>query len=197
MRIVTNYLMAGLLFISLSWSAANATATMTTDSVTVGGYHFATTHQHADLTFTLVGKSHLVYAAFIDVLAGALYLPPGTAPNAVLEPVAKRLEFAYMREFTAEELAKATWRFIRNNNTPEQWQALQSDIDRFNALYQNIKVGDRYVLTYLPGQGTSLSLNGKTLGEVQGASFASVLFSVWFGAKPFSEVLKQQLMGES
>jgi len=39
-----------------------------------------------------------------------------------------------------------------------------------------------------------LALNGRALGSVEGADFASALFSIWLGKHPFDASLKQQLL---
>ena len=65
----------------------------------------------------------------------------------------------------------------------------------FNAFYEDVKPGDRYALTYLPGLGTELALNGKRLGVIEGADFGAALFSIWFGDQPFDAALKGQLLG--
>ena len=46
------------------------------------------------------------------------------------------------------------------------FQRLKPKIDEFNALYRDVKTGDRYALTYVPGKGTTLLWNGQPLGTV-------------------------------
>ena len=59
---------------------------------------------------------------------------------------------------------------------------LQSRIDNLAALYRDVKPGDRYALTYIPDEGTTLSLNGETLGSIPGDDFARAVFAIWLGA---------------
>jgi hypothetical protein len=56
-----------------------------------------------------------------------------------------------------------------------------------------VKPGDRYALTYVPGVGTELALNGTTLGTVEGADFAAAVFAIWLGPQAIDESLKTQL----
>ena len=56
--------------------------------------------------------------------------------------------------------------------------------------------GDRYSLTYIPGKGTTLSLNGVPKGTVDGADFAAALFSIWLGPNPIDSNFKQALLGK-
>jgi len=38
-------------------------------------------------------------------------------------------------------------------------------------------------------------LNGKTKGIIEGAEFASALFSMWLGESPMNKPFKEQLLG--
>jgi hypothetical protein len=64
-----------------------------------------------------------------------------------------------------------------------------------HALYRDVKPGDRCSLTYLPGVGTWLTLNGQILGTVAGAEFAAAYFAIWFGQQPMDASLKRKLLG--
>ena len=86
-------------------------------------------------------------------------------------------------------------RLIEANQSPETVAAIQPRIEKINALYDDVKPGDRYLLTYIPGTGTALSLNGEAKGTVKGADFAAALFSMWLGSKPIDKKLKKQLLG--
>jgi len=81
------------------------------------------------------------------------------------------------------------------DNVPaETLQALRSRIERLHALYENVKPGDRYSLTYIPGRGTELALNGDSKGTIEGADFATAYFAIWLGPKPLHAALKSQLL---
>jgi hypothetical protein len=59
-----------------------------------------------------------------------------------------------------------------------------------------MKSGERAVITYLPGVGTRLELNGKDVGVIPGKDFAEALFAVWLGAKPADAGLKAGMLGQ-
>ena len=61
-------------------------------------------------------------------------------------------------------------------------------------MYEDVKPGDRYSLTYIPGKGTELALNGEPKGIVEGSEFAAALFSIWLGKKPIDESFKKQIL---
>lgn len=67
-------------------------------------------------------------------------------------------------------------------------------IDKHNALYRDVQPKDRYSLTYLPGKGTELALNGEPLGTIEGADFARALYAMWLGDKPMNASFKRQLL---
>jgi hypothetical protein len=61
-------------------------------------------------------------------------------------------------------------------------------------MYEDIEPGDRYALTYVPGVGTELSRNGRSLGVIEGADFSSALFSIWLGERALDDSLRRQLL---
>jgi hypothetical protein len=62
-------------------------------------------------------------------------------------------------------------------------------------LYVDVQPGDRYSLTYIPGRGTELALNGEPRGVIEGAEFAAALFSIWIGREPIDKSFKNQILG--
>jgi hypothetical protein len=50
-------------------------------------------------------------------------------------------------------------------------------------------------LTYLPGIGTELALNGRPMGVIEGADFAAAIFSLWLGENPYDRQFKSALLG--
>ena len=60
--------------------------------------------------------------------------------------------------------------------------------------YRDVQPGDRYSLTYIPGRGTELALNGQPIGMIKGADFAAVIYAMWLGDKPMNKSFKRQLM---
>ena len=84
---------------------------------------------------------------------------------------------------------------IAKNVDPGTFERLRSRIDYHNSLYENVRTGDRYSLTYAQGKGTELALNGEPKGIIEGADFAAAVFSIWLGPKPISKSFKRQVLG--
>ena len=109
----------------------------------------------------------------------------------------KRLEFRYSRKLRADQITEAAEEFLERNLSPDLIARLRPSIEALNRLYIDVGEGDRYGLTYLPGEGTSLDLNGRRLGTVEGDEFAAAYYSIWLGDKPISRDFKEALLGDT
>jgi hypothetical protein len=146
----------------------------------------------------LHGTGLLRYRVFIKGYVAALYLEESfggeATPRAVLADVPRRLEIEYFWAIRANKFAKATVEGIARSAGPATFESLRGRIDRINGLYEDVEPGDRYALTYIPGVGTELALNGQRLGVVEGADFSAALFGIWIGDEPLDESLRRQLL---
>ncbi|MGD9309031.1 MAG: chalcone isomerase family protein, partial [Desulfosarcina sp.] len=138
-----------------------------------------------DQSLELKGAGVLYYLRFIKAYVGALYVPPGTAPDGVLADTPKRLEVEYFHALNGEDFGPATYKGLSKNLGQEAIDRMRDRIEYHNSLYVDVKPGDRYSLTYLPGIGTELALNGEPKGIIEGADFAAAIFSLWLGEYPF------------
>lgn len=143
----------------------------------------------------LRGVGLLRYLGVFKAYAGAFYLEEGAPINEALADRAKRIEVEYLRSFKGEDFGPATVKMMEKNVDKATIERLRQQIDYHNSLYEDVGPGDRYALTYIPGRGTELALNGEPKGVIEGADFATALFSIWIGQKPIDESFKQQIMG--
>jgi len=199
------------------------------------------------------GKSYLAYL-FLGVCSSVLYLPPAADNTSILfenlrggkegedeathnfEVVPMALELCYHKPLRAVDFQWATTTFIGKNRVTndsngnatadedEFKKRLQVQIKKFNELYRDVKVGDRYLLQYIPYGGISLFLNGECLGTVgqiggrhesndvtdnddndgeqalelrsiyEQQQLAKTIYSIWFGEYAFSESMKNELL---
>ncbi|MCU0290688.1 MAG: chalcone isomerase family protein [Thermoanaerobaculaceae bacterium] len=135
--------------------------------------------------------------AFIKVYVGGLYLQaPKADPAAIVgADEARRMVMHFV--YKEVEGPKVTEAFREGfaNNSAASLPALQVRLDAFCALWPTMRAGDRAEMTYVPGAGTTLVINGKELGTTEGKDFADALFLVWLGAKPADSGLKEGLLG--
>ncbi|MGD8882768.1 MAG: chalcone isomerase family protein [Desulfobacterales bacterium] len=160
----------------------------------IEGVNFDDRHTTAGTSLTLRGTGLLRAMVFVKVYAGALYLPEDCPSKMALSDVPKRLEVEYFRSIAGDDFGSATNKKISENVDPQTYERLRPRIEYHNSLYQDVQPGDRYALTYIPGKGTELALNGEPKGIIEGADFAAALFSIWLGSKPISESMKKELL---
>lgn len=151
--------------------------------------------QTAETDLELKGVGLLRYLGFIKAYAGAFYLEEGIPIDDALADKAKRIEVEYFKPFKGKDFGPATVKMMEKNVSRETIERIRDQIDYHNSLYEDVEPGDRYALTYVPGKGTELALNGEPKGVVEGAEFASALFSIWIGKKPIDKSFKRQIMG--
>lgn len=131
---------------------------------------------------------------FVKVYAAALYVPDGAAAFDPAADVARRLEFSYLVGIERDGFGKAADELLAGNFPPEAIAPLRERIDRLHAAYVDVRPGDRYALSYVPGQGTELSHNGRRLALIEGADFARVYYAIWLGRAPIDHGLRDQLL---
>jgi len=143
----------------------------------------------------LKGTGRYKFMSLIKVVDGKFYLEAGAKPEEALLDNAKQLELYYHLSIKAKDFAKVTHQGIARNIPRAEYLKLAGKIDQFNKFYRDVKKGDRYTLTYIPGKGTTLALNNKELGTLEGADFASGLYSIWLGQKePMDDDFRDDLL---
>lgn len=163
----------------------------------VEGVYFTPRIVASDVPMKLNGVGLKTVWRLYKVSVAALYLGDGVKPSAVLSDVPKSLEIEYLHPISAHDFITLTQKLLRENVDQKTLDILKPRIDRFNALYRDVKLRDRYALTYTPGKGTLLELNGVELGVIEGNDFASAIFAMWFGPRPLSKSLKLELLGRA
>jgi hypothetical protein len=158
------------------------------------GVDFADQVRAGDVTMRLSCVGLLRYKLFIKAYVAALYLGDGAAGGDVLADVPKRLELSYFWSISGADFGTAGDQILAQNVDAETLSALRPRLGRINALYRDVKPGDRYSLTYVPGGGTELALNGTRLGVIDGADFAAAYFRIWLGDTPIDTRLRDQLL---
>jgi hypothetical protein len=154
------------------------------DSITIDG-----------TTLQIRGTGLFRFMRVVKAYVGALYMLEETPSERVLTDTPKRLEIEYFHAIKAEDFGSASNKVMAQNVGPEKFENLKPRLDEQNALYRDVQPGDRYALSYVPGKGTELALNGEPLGVIKGADFASALYAMWLGEKPMNKSFKRQLLG--
>lgn len=143
----------------------------------------------------LFGLGLLRYRVLFRGYVGGLYLPDGVEPAALFDDLPKALELYYYWDIEGRFFGEAADDILSRALPAERVTALRSRVDRLHALYRDVEEGDRYRLTYSPGVGTTLALNGEVLGTIPGADFAADYFGIWLGSEPLNVPFRDQMLG--
>jgi hypothetical protein len=118
----------------------------------------------------------------MKIYLGALYLATPTrdaaAAIATDEPKRMVMHFVYSRVEPAK-VREALLDGLRNNAGALLPQ-VRERVDRvLSWVDEDAREGDEVVFTYVPGEGTELTVKGRVRGVVAGADFMQALWSVW------------------
>ena len=183
--------------LALSLRAALAAALFlaaTTGAAEISGVAFSERIRAADAPLVLANVALLRWKLFFHPYAGALYVGDGVDPKRWREDVPKRLELHYFYSIPGKDFGPAGEEVLARNVPPETMKVLATELAEISRLYADVKPGDRYALTYVPGVGTELAINGKALGTVRGAAFSAAYFAIWLGADPISGAFRDSLL---
>lgn len=145
--------------------------------------------------FERVGAKTFRWMSVLKVYDISLHLGVGEPATRVFADIPKRLHLVYHRGFTAAEIVKGGDTLLARNVEAATLASLRDRLDLLNRTYRDVKPGDSYTLTYKPGVGTTLRLNGTVLITIPGADFAAAYFRIWLGEKPISASLRDTLLG--
>lgn len=160
----------------------------------IEGVEFPETYAAGDTALRLQCVGLLRYKVLFKGYVAGLYLSEGADAERALADVPKRLELSYFWSIDGDDFGPAGESVLADNFDRETLDSLRPRLEEIGRLYEDIQPGDRYALTYIPGVGTELSLNGKRKGIVEGADFAAKYFAIWLGPRPLDASLKDQLV---
>lgn len=144
--------------------------------------------------YVLIGTALKRFLTF-RVVSVDLYAAKGYEDLDILSDAPKRIEVNYHVNIPKRELDRATLTGIKKNVSPETLMALAPKIDQINSYYPDIKAGDQIAVTYTPGVGSTVEVNGAIKGVVPGEDFGRSFFAIWVGENPVDERAKRQLLG--
>ncbi len=142
---------------------------------------------------TLHGIGLLKWKYVVKVYLVGLYKPAGVTVNQVLEDVPKRLEYYFFVDMKASDFQDTGFQLMAQNVGEEKARSLIGELEIFNSFYRDVKAGQRYVFSYVPGKGLEMELDGEVLGKLAGAEFAAAYMSIWLGPNPVSRGLQEGL----
>ena len=132
------------------------------------------------------------------VYTAGLYVetPSQDAAQLISSDQVKRVRMYMLRDLDKKTILDAIGEGFKKN-AGSKMPGLQARLDTFNSGVVDLKKGDELIITYVPGQGTSVqsSKTGQKV-SVEGKDFADALFSVFVGKNPVDGGLKDGMLGK-
>ncbi|AGM41345.1 hypothetical protein SPISAL_06255 [Spiribacter salinus M19-40] len=165
-------------------------------TVEENGATFETSIELGGENLALSGTGVAKYRVVFTVYAAAFYVPPQTARAEVLEAdTPRRLEIEYFHDISSEDIIEAANTKLDDQLAADEHAQLESQVERFHALFTDVSPGDRYRMDYTPSEGIELRFNGEPVGTVEGGDFARAYFAIWLDEKdPLSSTLRDNLL---
>jgi hypothetical protein len=85
--------------------------------------------------------------------------------------------------------------FEENFNKNPAASALSSQRQQLYAVAQDMVSGDTMMIDYVPGAGTTISVNGTPKVTIAGYEFMKALFTIYLGPSPAYGPLKEGMLG--
>jgi len=143
------------------------------------------------------------YKAIFKVYVAGLYVEKkADTPDGLLDqPGPKRMTITMLRDIDSAELGKLFSRGMEDNMEKGSFAKLIPGVMRMSQVFSNhkvLKAGENFVLDWIPGTGTVLTVKGKVEGEpFKEEAFFEALMRIWLGPKPADWQLKDALLGKS
>jgi hypothetical protein len=134
---------------------------------------------------------------FIKVYVAGLYLPARerVAAKVLAADAPRRMVFHFLYSVSAKQMCDA-WSEGLADNTPGAPAEVKAGFRTLCGYMEDIPKGHEMVLTYLPGQGTRVEVNGKVKGTIAGKPVADAILATWIGPHPGpGEDFKQAVLG--
>ena len=166
-------LAAALTLTAATAGAANIAGVNLEDKVTVNNQ-----------TLTLNGGA-LRKKFVIKVYVGGLYLPArqGNAATVIATDSPRRMVMHFLYSVSKSQMAEA-WAEGLADNTPNASPEVKTAFKTLESWMEDVPKGNRIVVTYVPGIGTTVEVNGKNKGTLGGKATADAILNTWIGPKP-------------
>ena len=165
-------------------AAALTVVSVTAGAATVAGVNVADTAQIGTQKVVLNGAA-LRKKFVVKVYVGALYLPSkqNNAAAILAADAPRRQVMHFLYDVDKGKMAEA-WLDGLKDNTPNASAEVKTAFQTLATWMDDMEEGQTIVLTYAPGTGTTVEVNGKNKGTLGGKAVADAILNTWIGPKP-------------
>lgn len=121
----------------------------------------------------------------VKVYTGALYLPAkqNNAAAVLAADTPRRMVMHFVYDVDKGKIAEA-WSEGLAANTPNAGADVKNAFKSLSSWMEDMKEGQELSMTYVPGTGTTVQVNGKVKGTLPGKAVNDAILSTWIGPKP-------------
>lgn len=178
-----------------------ATVPVRADTVEVANVKYDTTLELAGQKLVLNGAG-IRYKFVVKVYTAGLYLTAhaGTTQEVLAAHGPKRIHIQMLRDIDGNELGKLFTKGMEANLPREEFAKSINGVLKLSEVFasrRQLNAGDNFSVDYVPGVGSTLLLNGKSImaEPIKEPEFFSALLRIWLGDKPADDSLKDALLG--
>lgn len=150
----------------------------------------------------LLNGAGIRYKFVVKVYTAGLYLThkAGTTPEVLSTAGPKRIHIQMLRDIDGNELGKLFTKGMEANAPREEFAKCINGVLKLSEVFasrKQLNAGDSFSVDYVPGVGSVLLLNGKSVmpEPIKEPEFFSALLRIWLGDKPADDGLKDALLG--
>ena len=122
---------------------------------------------------------------FIKVYVAGLYVAQKekSAAKILAADSPRRQVMHFLYSVSKDQMCDA-WKEGLEQNTPKASAEVKKAFATLCSWMEPIPKGNELVLTYIPGEGTTVEVNGKTKGTLEGKAVADAILATWIGPDP-------------
>lgn len=133
----------------------------------------------------------------IKVYVGGLYLAQKekNAAKVLSDDEPRRMVLHFIYDVSKDQMCEA-WNEGLEANTPNASADVKKSFATLCGWMDGVGKGNKLVMTYLPGEGTTVEVNGKVKGTLPGKAVADAILATWIGPDPApGEDFKKAVLG--
>lgn len=124
-----------------------------------------------------------------NLYAVSFYLPSGTGvAQGVSGNTAKLVRLDVTYDGQVPDGLPSTWKEQLQQHVSQEF------LRTMQGLYNNLKGGDTVLVSFLPGSGTTVSVNGQQVSTSPGDDALNAMMRLWVGQNPVSGSMKRLLL---
>ena len=182
----------------LTLAALLALTALSASAATVAGVNLEDRTTVNNQTLVLNGAG-LRKKFVVKVYVGGLYLPAkqGSAATVIATDQPRKMVMHFLYSVSKSQMAEA-WSEGLADNTPNASPEVKTAFKTLESWMEDVPKGNRIVLTYVPGIGTTVEVNGKNKGTLGGKAVSDAILNTWIGPDPAPGAdFKKAVLGQS